>query len=71
MPEWLRVRSLDELKKPIIDVLILFVAIKGIEQLFEAPLPLDGLLSATSVAVIVLSLTAFRALTSKRGASDP
>lgn len=71
VPEWLRVRSLDELKKPIIDVLILFVAIKGIEQLFEAPLPLDRLLSAASVAVIVLSLTAFRALTSKRGASDP
>lgn len=70
VPDWLRVRSLDELKKPIVDVLILFAAIKGIEKLFEASVALDGLLSAASVAIIIVSLTVFRALTSKRAASD-
>jgi len=70
VPDWLRVGTLDELKKPIIDVLILFAAIKGIEKVFEASDPLGGLLSAASVAVLILSLTVFRALTSKRGSSE-
>ena len=64
VPDWLRVSSLDDLKKPIIDVLIVFAAVKAIEGLVKADKPLDGLIIAGSYAVVMLSLTAFRAVKS-------
>jgi uncharacterized membrane protein YqhA len=69
VPDWLSARSLDDLKKPIIDVLILFVAIKGIERLLVISDPFDGLLSSASVAVLVVALTAYRVLTARKTAS--
>jgi len=59
-PEWLEVHSLDDLKKPIVDMLIVYVGVKGVEALVKAERPVDALLSAAAVGIIVLSLTAFR-----------
>lgn len=63
LPAWLVTRSLEDLKKPIIDVLVIFTAIKGIEKLLVATDPMDALQSAGAVAVLVLSLTAYRKFT--------
>jgi uncharacterized membrane protein YqhA len=59
-PAWLEVRSLDDLKKPIVDMLVVYVGVKGVEALVKAERPMDALLSASAVGIIVLSLTAFR-----------
>jgi uncharacterized membrane protein YqhA len=59
-PEWLEVHSLDDLKKPIVDMLVVYVGVKGVEALVKAERPMDALLSAGAVGIIVLSLTAFR-----------
>lgn len=66
LPPWLVTRSLEDLKKPIIDVLVIFTAIKGIEKLLVATDPVDGLAGAGAVAVLVLSLTAYRRFTAPR-----
>jgi uncharacterized membrane protein YqhA len=66
VPEWLTVRSLDDLKKSLIDVLVVFVAVKGIEKLASSGDPDKALRYVIAVAVLILSLTAFRlAKTSK------
>jgi uncharacterized membrane protein YqhA len=69
LPDWLEARSLEDLKKPIIDVLVVFIAIKGIEKLFIADKPIDALTSVGAVAVLILTLTAFRSLTASSAAS--
>lgn len=66
LPPWLVTRSLEDLKKPIIDVLVIFTAIKGIEMLLVATDPMDALQGAGAVAVLVLSLTAYRKFTAPR-----
>lgn len=71
LPSWLEARSLDDLKKPIVDVLVVFVAIKGIEQFLVADEPVDALYSVGAVALLIVSLTAFRTLTAQRGARNP
>ena len=71
LPSWLEARSLEDLKKPIIDILVVFVAIKGIEQLLVAAEPVDALYSVGAVALLIVSLTAFRALTAQRGPKVP
>lgn len=60
VPEWLRVDSLDELKKAIIDVLVVFMAVKGIEGLLSKGDPLDVLTYVGAVAVLILALTVFK-----------
>ncbi len=74
VPEWLTVRSLDDLKKSLIDVLVVFVAVKGIEKLASGGDPDKALRYVIAVAVLIASLTAFRlAKTSKpvKGAPHP
>lgn len=60
VPEWLRVDSLDDLKKAIIDVLVVFVAVKGIEGLLSKGDPLDVLTYVGATGILILVLTAFR-----------
>jgi uncharacterized membrane protein YqhA len=71
LPPWLEARSLDDLKKPLIDVLVVFVAIKGIERFLVADEPVDALYSVGAVALLIASLTAFRTLTAQRGTKRP
>ncbi len=68
LPGWLEVRSLEDLKKPIVDVLVVFVAIKAIERYLLAGDAGDALVSAAAGAVLILSLTAFRVLAAPKGA---
>lgn len=60
LPDWLQIRSLDDLKKSVIDVLVIFVAIKGIEVLFDDAPSADRLRSVGAVALLVAALTLFR-----------
>lgn len=60
LPDWLQIHSLDDLKKSVIDVLVIFVAIKGIEVLFEDTGSADRLRSVGAVAVLIGALTLFR-----------
>lgn len=60
VPGWLRVDSLDELKKAIVDVLVVFIAVKGIEGLLAKGDPLDALTYVGAASVLILVLTAFR-----------
>ncbi len=70
LPGWLRANSLQDLKNPIVDVLIVFVAIQAIERYLEAGTALDALMYVAAGAVLILSLTAFRVLVgSKSGRS--
>jgi uncharacterized membrane protein YqhA len=60
VPEWLRIDSLDDLKKAIVDVLVVFVAVKGIEGLLKQQEPLDTLIFVGSAGVLIVVLTMFR-----------
>lgn len=60
VPDWLEVRSLEDLKKSLIDVLVVFVAVKGVEKLASTPDPDKALKFTISVAILILALTAFR-----------
>ncbi|MFN0026640.1 MAG: YqhA family protein [Acidimicrobiales bacterium] len=62
LPDWLEIRSLEDLKKPILDVLVVFVAIKSIERYLVEERALDALVSVAGGALLILSLTAFRVL---------
>jgi uncharacterized membrane protein YqhA len=64
VPAWLEIRSLDDLKKRLIDMLVLFLAIKGVEKLVSAKEPIDALVYAGAVAVLIVALTVFRAVKS-------
>lgn len=59
LPAWLRARTLDDLKKSIVDVLIVFIGIKGVEALLSADEPLDALTYSGAVAVLIGSLALF------------
>lgn len=59
-PEWLQARSLNDLKKSIVDVLVVFVSIKGIERLVSEKDPMDALVYSGAVALTIISLTLFR-----------
>jgi len=59
-PAWLEVHSLDDLKKPIVDVLVVYVGVKGVEALVKSSDSADTLRSAAAVGIIVLALTGFR-----------
>lgn len=60
VPEWLRIDSLDDLKKSIVDILVIFVAVKGIEGLLKQKDPLDALTFVGAAASLILVLTLFR-----------
>lgn len=72
LPDWLTVRSLGELKQPIIDVLVVIMAIKFIERALTVP-PLDALWYGLAYAAVMVALVAYTAVR-KRGratATDP
>jgi len=60
VPQWLKIDSLDDLKKSIIDILVIFVAVKGIEGLLKQKDPLDALTFVGASASLILVLTVFR-----------
>jgi len=60
VPEWLKIQSLDDLKGPIIDILVVFVAVKAIEGLLKQKDPLDALTFVGAAASLILVLTVFR-----------
>lgn len=60
VPEWLRIESLDDLKKSIIDILVVFVAVKGIEGLLKQESALQALTFVGAAASLILVLTLFR-----------
>jgi len=60
VPSWLKARSLEDLKKSIVDVLVVFIGVKGIERLVADQEPIDALTYTGAVAVLVVALTLFR-----------
>ena len=62
VPAWLEVHSLDDLKKSLIDALIVVLAVKGVEKLVAAKEPLDALSYAGAIAALVVSFTWFRSV---------
>ncbi|MFM7410282.1 MAG: YqhA family protein [Actinomycetota bacterium] len=60
VPEWLKIDSIDDLKKSIVDILVIFVAVKGIEGLLKQKDPLDALTFVGAAASLILVLTLFR-----------
>ena len=64
VPDWLEVHSLDDLKKSLIDSLIVVLAVKGIEKLVAAKEPIDALYSSIAIAVLVAAFTWFRSVKS-------
>jgi uncharacterized membrane protein YqhA len=60
VPEWLKIDSIDDLKKSIIDILVIFVAVKGIEGLLKQKDPLDALTFVGAASSLILVLTLFR-----------
>lgn len=60
VPEWLKIDSIDDLKKSIVDILVIFVAVKGIEGLLKQKDPLDALTFVGAASSLILVLTLFR-----------
>jgi uncharacterized membrane protein YqhA len=60
VPDWLKIDSIDDLKKSIIDILVIFVAVKGIEGLLKQKDPLDALTFVGAASSLILVLTLFR-----------
>ena len=60
VPGWLRARSLEDLKKSIVDVLIVFIGVKGIERLVAIQEPIDALAYTGAVAILIAALSLFR-----------
>lgn len=60
LPEWLIITSLDDLKKKVIDVLVVFVAVKGVEELFSDHSSADMLRVVGAVAILIAALTFFK-----------
>lgn len=73
VPDWLEVRSLDDLKKSIVDVFVVYIGVKGIERLVSEEDALDALTYTGAVALLIAALTLFRYKPSRprpRGAAD-
>jgi uncharacterized membrane protein YqhA len=60
LPDLLVVESFDDLKKAVIDVLVVFVAIRGIEELYSNQSAADRLMAAGGVAILIFALITFR-----------
>ncbi len=69
LPDWLTVRSLGELKQPIIDVLVVIMVIKFVERALTVP-ALDALQYGVATAAVITALVAFTAV-SKLGRMPP
>ena len=65
VPEWLKARSLEDLKKTIVDVLIVFIGVKGVERLVAIEEPIDALAYTGAVAILIAALSLFRLLPSR------
>ena len=68
MPAWLEVHSLDDLKRSLVDALIVVLAVKGIEKLVAAKAPLDALYFAAAIGALVVAFTWFRSV---KGGAKP
>ena len=71
VPNWLEVTSLDDLKKSIVDVLVVFLGVKGIEGLVEAERPLDALMLVGATAALTVALSLFRMVTARAKVDKP
>ena len=71
VPNWLEVTSLDDLKKSIVDVLVVFLGVKGIEGLVEAERPLDALMLVGAIAALIVALSLFRMVTARAKVDKP
>ena len=60
VPDWLKARSLEDLKKSIVDVLIVFIGVKGVERLVAVQEPIDALTYTGAVAILIAALSLFR-----------
>lgn len=60
VPDWLKARSLEDLKKSIVDVLIVFIGVKGVERLVAVQEPIDALTYTAAVAILIAALSLFR-----------
>lgn len=60
VPDWLKARSLEDLKKSIVDVLIVFIGVKGVERLVAVQEPIDTLTYTAAVAILIAALSLFR-----------
>ena len=60
VPGWLKIESIDDLKKSIIDILVVFIGVKGIEGLLKQETPLKALTFVGAAASLILVLTLFR-----------
>jgi uncharacterized membrane protein YqhA len=60
VPDWLVARSFDDLKAWLVDSLVVFVAIKGVERLVATKDPMDALTNSGAVAILLVALTIFR-----------
>jgi hypothetical protein len=60
LPDWLIIESLDDLKKKVVDVLVVFVAVKGVEELFSDHSSADVLRTVGAVAILIAALTFFK-----------
>lgn len=58
LPSWLTVRNLDELKRPIVQVLVVILAIKFLERALGGDAR-DILYYGAAIAVVIASLVAF------------
>jgi uncharacterized membrane protein YqhA len=56
LPEWLEIKSLDDLKSKLGDVIVLVVSIKTLEKLTTLKDPLDALLYAAAGGIIIVGL---------------
>lgn len=70
VPDWLKARSLNDLKKSIVDVLVVFIGVKGIERLVAEKDAMDALAYSGAVALTIVALTLFR-LAPSYGAVKP
>jgi len=66
VPTWLDVRSLDDLKKPIVDVLIVFLSVNAIESYLIASTSTDAMERSIAAAVLIGALTAYRFFSAKK-----
>lgn len=60
VPDWLRAKSFDDLKKSIVDVLIVYVGVKGVEGIINRSVPSEALTYTAAVALLIATLTLFR-----------
>ncbi len=65
VPDWLEIHSLDDLKKALVDVLVVFMAVTGVKGLLSAADADAALRQAAAVALVIAALTFFRIATAR------